>query len=37
MAWLQLGRKLEDSDAKSIATFLSALSDKDRAKKAGAE
>jgi len=33
MAWLQLGRKLEDSDAKSIAVFLSALSDKDRAVK----
>jgi cytochrome c peroxidase len=33
MAWLQLGRKLEDSDAKSIAVFLSALSDKERAVK----
>jgi hypothetical protein len=33
MAGLQLGRKLEDSDAKSIAVFLSALSDKERAVK----
>ncbi len=30
MAWLQLGRKAEDSDVKSIATFLSALTDKPR-------
>jgi cytochrome c peroxidase len=31
MAWLQLGRKAEDSDVKSIATFLNALTDKSRA------
>lgn len=31
MAWLQLGRKAEDSDVKSIAMFLNALTDKSRA------
>jgi cytochrome c peroxidase len=30
MAWLQLGRKLEDSQVKSIVTFLHSLSDKPR-------
>jgi cytochrome c peroxidase len=31
MAWLQLGKKLSDDETKSIATFLSALTDKQRA------
>ena len=31
MAWLQLGRKLEDSQVKSIVTFLQSLTDKPRA------
>ncbi|MEK0445363.1 MAG: hypothetical protein RLZZ399_684 [Verrucomicrobiota bacterium] len=31
MAWLQLGRKLEDSQVKAIATFLNSLTDKARA------
>jgi cytochrome c peroxidase len=30
MAWLQLGRKLEDAQVKSIVTFLQALTDKPR-------
>lgn len=37
MAWLQLGRKLEDAEVQSIATFLNALSDKERGAKAGAQ
>lgn len=31
MAWLQLGRKLTDDEAKSLSTFLHALTDKERA------
>lgn len=38
MAWLQLGRKLEDSEVKSIASFLGSLTDKSRSPgKTGAE
>lgn len=33
MAWLQLGRKLEEKEVNSIVTFLKALSDKSRAGK----
>ena len=33
MAWLQLGRKLEDTEVQSIVTFLNALTDKGRAAK----
>lgn len=32
MAWLQLGRKLTAEETRSIATFLNALSDKERTK-----
>jgi hypothetical protein len=38
MAWLQLGKKLEDAEVKSIASFLGALTDKSRSPgKTGAE
>jgi cytochrome c peroxidase len=33
MAWLQLGRKLEDADVKSIVAFLQTLTDKARVSK----
>jgi cytochrome c peroxidase len=33
MAWLQLGKKLEDAEVKSIAGFLASLTDKPRAVK----
>ncbi|MEY5010252.1 MAG: hypothetical protein RLZZ253_1391 [Verrucomicrobiota bacterium] len=36
MAWLQLGRKLEDGDVKSIVAFLNTLTDKARASKGSA-
>ena len=35
ISWMQLGRKLESAEAKSLVAFLSALSDKERAAKLG--
>jgi cytochrome c peroxidase len=37
MAWLQLGRKLEDKDVNAIVTFLKTLSDKSRVQRVAAK